>query len=38
MKIYKTGNAHHLNALCAGAQVGNQFSPELVTKFKEEIK
>lgn len=29
MKIYKTGIAHHLNALRAGVQVGNQFSSRI---------
>lgn len=28
-KIYKTGIAHHLNALRAGVQVGNQFSSRI---------
>lgn len=29
MKIYETGIVHHLNALCAGVQVENQFSPRI---------
>ena len=29
MKIYKTGIAHHLDALRAGVQVGNQFSSRI---------
>ena len=29
MKFYKTGIAHHLDALRAGVQVGNQFSSRI---------
>ena len=36
MKIYKTGIAHHLKALCAGVQVGNQFSSRIGYKYLKE--
>ena len=40
-KIYKTGIAHHLDALRAGVQVGNQFSSRIgykTVRFKNEQK
>ena len=33
MKFYKTGIAHHLDALRAGVQVGNQFSLRIDYKY-----
>ena len=41
IKIYKTGIAHHLNALRAGVQVGNQFSSRIgykTVRFENEQK
>ena len=32
-KIFKTGIAHHLDALRAGVQVGNQFSLRIDYKY-----
>ena len=36
MKSYKTGIAHHLKALRAGVQVGNQFSSRIGYKYLKE--
>ena len=37
-KIYKTGIAHHLDALRAGVQVGNQFSLRIGYKFRRDSR
>ena len=38
MKIHKIGIAHHLKALRAGAQAGNQFSSRIGYKYLKEGK